>query len=296
MRARAPGKLLLSGAYAVLEGAPAMVLAVDRHAWAEGRSAQAPAEVRAALSDPPGVDTSALEMDGRKLGLGSSAAGLVAALALRAAESGQDVRDAGVRAQLFAKAWAAHAEVQGGGSGVDIAASVYGGVSQYRTGRPPEAVALPSSLRFAVYFSGQSARTSELRARVTSLSARDPALHRRAMQALIELAERAAVAVTRPESDAGELVTVLQGTAKGLAALGAAADAPIVPPAFAELGELAGHEASAFIPSGAGGGDVGVFVGTEGPSASFVQKAQQLGMKRLELAIDREGVVVLEAA
>ena len=35
MRARAPGKLVLSGAYAVLEGAPALVAAVDRYAVAD---------------------------------------------------------------------------------------------------------------------------------------------------------------------------------------------------------------------------------------------------------------------
>ena len=35
MRARAPGKLVLSGAYAVLEGAPALVAAVDRYALAD---------------------------------------------------------------------------------------------------------------------------------------------------------------------------------------------------------------------------------------------------------------------
>ena len=35
MRARAPGKLVLSGAYSVLEGAPALVAAVDRYALAD---------------------------------------------------------------------------------------------------------------------------------------------------------------------------------------------------------------------------------------------------------------------
>ena len=32
MKARAPGKIVLTGAYAVLAGAPALVIAVDRHA------------------------------------------------------------------------------------------------------------------------------------------------------------------------------------------------------------------------------------------------------------------------
>ena len=35
MKARAPGKLVMSGAYAVLEGAPALATAVDRYAVAD---------------------------------------------------------------------------------------------------------------------------------------------------------------------------------------------------------------------------------------------------------------------
>ena len=85
MRARAPGKVVISGAYAVLEGAPAIVAAVDRYAVAD--TARAPDfvsdEVRVALGGrrAPLVDASALRADGRKLGLGSSAAILVASLA-----------------------------------------------------------------------------------------------------------------------------------------------------------------------------------------------------------------------
>ena len=78
MIARAPGKLVLSGAYVVLDGAPAIVAAVDRYAVAD--TSRAPDfvsdELRAAFGSeqPPHVDVSALRADGRKLGLGSSAA------------------------------------------------------------------------------------------------------------------------------------------------------------------------------------------------------------------------------
>ena len=51
-RARAPGKLVLSGAYAVLSGAPALVAAVDRYVVADSARPtlfDAP-EVRAANS------------------------------------------------------------------------------------------------------------------------------------------------------------------------------------------------------------------------------------------------------
>lgn len=38
MSSHAPGKLLLSGAYAVLRGAPAVVTAVQRYAIADGKT------------------------------------------------------------------------------------------------------------------------------------------------------------------------------------------------------------------------------------------------------------------
>jgi phosphomevalonate kinase len=78
MRAAAPGKLVVTGAYAVLEGAPAIVFAVDRLAIADTATTtdRPTAEVRAALGDrpAPSFDASALENQGTKLGLGSSAA------------------------------------------------------------------------------------------------------------------------------------------------------------------------------------------------------------------------------
>ncbi len=53
MKARAPGKIVLSGAYSVLEGAVALVAAVDRYAWAdtERQPALVTAEVRQAMDD-----------------------------------------------------------------------------------------------------------------------------------------------------------------------------------------------------------------------------------------------------
>ena len=98
MKAIAPGKLVLTGAYAVLDGAPAIVVAVDRHAVADAsRTARSAApEIRAALEGAPApeVDVSALyDARGGKLGLGSSAAAVVAALAARALAEGADLAD-----------------------------------------------------------------------------------------------------------------------------------------------------------------------------------------------------------
>jgi phosphomevalonate kinase len=138
----APGKLLLTGSYAVLEGAPAIVCAVDRYAVARTAGVDAEAvqgtpvspEIAAAMDgggDAPDVDVSSLFSNGKKLGLGSSAAAVVAALGHVAAARGLDLGEAPVRRTIFDRARAAHGTVQSGGSGVDVAASVYGGVLSY---------------------------------------------------------------------------------------------------------------------------------------------------------------------
>jgi phosphomevalonate kinase len=276
VRVIAPGKLVLTGAYAVLDGAPAIVAAVDRYAFADGRS---PAE----------VDVRALHDDeGRKLGLGSSAASLVASLGARALARGDDPRSARVRAEIFRGARATHARQQGGGSGVDIAASVFGGVLRYAVGpnlpviRPVE---LPSQVVLLAYWSGTSARTSDLRARVDALKASgSPTVFAR----LRDLAEDSAAAIDA--GDAGAFIRLARAFGVALDLLGQAADAPIVLPAFAELASVAEGESAAFLPSGAGGGDVAVWLGTARPSAAFDRRAEALALRPLTISIDPGGV------
>jgi phosphomevalonate kinase len=297
-RTRAPGKLLLSGAYAVLEGAPAIVCAIDRYAHAfdavVGTSqaatvGEAPAEVRA-LERPCAVDVRELEQDGMKLGLGSSAAALVAAMALRAVESGEDPTSDRVRRTIFVGAREVHARVQGGGSGVDVAASTFGGVLRYDRDGVVEPVELPPEIHITAFFSGKSARTSELRGRVEALRERDPSTYRARMALLAEIARDASRAIAG--KDGASFVAAIRRSLAALAALGSAADAPIVLPLFAELGAMAVVEQAAFIPSGAGGGDIGVFVGTAVPSVSFMRHAEHVGMAHVPLGIDSRGVHV----
>jgi phosphomevalonate kinase len=274
----APGKVVLTGAYAVLEGAPAIVVAVDRHAVAD-------------VASPDDVDVSALhDASGRKLGLGSSAASMVASAAARAFARGDDLADAVTRARLFREVRETHARAQHGGSGVDVAAAVHGGVLRYALDGAGAAsslrpVQLPDSLALVAFWSGTSARTSDLLARVDMLRARS----RPALGHLRQLAATAASAVD--SCDACAFVAAVRDYGRALEALGHAADAPIVPPAFAELATRAEQEGAAFLPSGAGGGDVAVWLGTSvSPSTAFVDRARELGMSPLSLSIDRGGV------
>jgi phosphomevalonate kinase len=301
VRVIAPGKLVLTGAYAVLEGAPAIVAAVDRYAVVDTQS-------------PGKIDVASLhDASGQKLGLGSSAASIVASFGARALARGDDPRHAAVRSEIFRAARDAHQRQQGGGSGVDIAASVHGGVLRYtvtrasagsRSARSSEspaptsqvssgtrrfvtairAVDMPPGLVLTAFWSGTSARTSDLLARVDALRARGGA--GAIFTALRDVAEEAADAV----GDARRFVHRAAAFGRALAALGDAADSPIVPPALAELAALAERQGAAFFPSGAGGGDVAVWLGVEPPSPIFTARATALALSPLSIAIDHGGV------
>jgi phosphomevalonate kinase len=201
---------------------------------------------------------------------------------------GEDPRLPFVRTRIFRAARAAHARVQEGGSGVDIAASVHGGALRYaiaREGASLRTIELPPELVLLVYYSGASARTSDLRRLVDRKRARDPKAP--IFSDLRAMAEQAARAVT---SGARPFVAAARAFGDALEALGQAADAPIVTPATQDLSRAAANEGAAFLPSGAGGGDVAVWLGTAPPSASFAALARSRSMRLLSVDIDRGGV------
>lgn len=298
-RTRAPGKVVVSGAYAVLEGAPAIVAAVDRFAVADGarEAAFVTDEVRAAvelgfLDRAPWFDASQLRTDDgrggtRKLGLGSSAAILVASLAARWPGPGDE--DA-LRASLLAPALAAHRRAQHGGSGLDVAASVRGGVLRFeRSGDPLRPVVepqpLPTGLVIEIFASDRAASTTELRGRVDALRERDPDSWRALFRRLGDGATAAAAATT-----AAAFVTAIAAQIDALGELGTGARAAIVTPEVEALRPAARAEAASFGPSGAGGGDVALFIGTATSSEAFRRAAAAAGLERLDAGLGARGV------
>ncbi len=268
--ARAPGKAIVCGEYAVLDGAPAISVAVDRRVVArvgDGPSspfvAAALAHAARAFGDPRlaslavTVDSAALYEGEAKLGLGSSAAVTAAVVGLAAAHAGVALDD---RARLFAVADAAHAEAQGvAGSGIDVATSIHGGAVHFtRAGGVANVrdVAWPRDLQLTFVFAGESASTPKLVGMVQALRARAPSLYRARVDALGEIARAFAAAIDR--GDAAAAVAAARGWTPALAALGTAADAPIVTPFFERLAQLAAAHGGSAKPSGAGGGDLGV--------------------------------------
>jgi phosphomevalonate kinase len=277
----APGKLFLSGEYAVLEGAPALVTAVDRraHAWTSA-SRPPPSPVLDAVAravgrfleergssagslPPVRADSSAFSRERRKLGLGSSAA--VAAAACGALFEWADLDIDAHRDDILAIARRAHAQAQAGaGSGADVAAAVLGGTIIYSIEGVSESIAL-AGIEPVFVWTGKSASTTELIAAVRALGSADPAAYRASMDALIELASASTEAFRSGASDA--IVDLTRRYGEAMAALGRAARADIVVEQHELISRLARDCGGAAKPSGAGGGDVAVAVFADGSGA-----------------------------
>jgi phosphomevalonate kinase len=300
VRAQAPGKLVISGAYAVLEGAPALVAAVDRYVIADAaRPARfEAAEVKAAIAAgaidrAPDFDASALRQateggESRKLGLGSSAAILVASLA---AVLGDRIEgEPALREAIFPIALAAHRAAQGGGSGVDVAASTHGGVLAAHLDVASGALrvaphSLPDGLVIEVFASSDSASTPALLGRVRALAGSQPSRYR-ALMAAVHAGAGAALAAR----SAAAFVEAVSAQIDALDALGDAAGAPIVTGDMTVLRPLAAAEGASFGPSGAGGGDIALHMGPGPSSAAFRAAAAERRFELVPMEIGARGV------
>lgn len=232
---RAPGKLVLVGEYAVLDGAGAIVAAVDRGVQCgvfPGAGVETPGDdrfARAALEGAPAGryvfrDWNPVILSG-KPGFGGSAAATVAATLA-----------AGLPPSRAAQV---HTRVQGSGSGVDIHASLRGGVTRF-----PDGAALPAPLMIAVW-SGRSASTAE---RVTRYEAwRD-------RTAFVEESRKIV------DSFASDPVTALREAYRLLQDMAQRSGVAYDTAEHAAIAALARARGGAAKPSGAGGGDVAVAI------------------------------------
>lgn len=313
----APGKVMLAGEYAVLEGHAAVMMAIDRRAHARvDAELQELSPLLAAARDVLAergladaaerlahmvVDSSELtSTNGIKLGLGSSAAAVVAAIGESLAEA-QDERSGAIavrperdraqaraqsKAALHALAHEAHARAQAArgaaGSGADVAVSVYGGVVRVtpRAGGVPavEPIALPG-VELVFVWTGEAADTVPLVARVVTTPPAERAAH------LAAIAAAADQLATDP-------VAAVRAGGAAVRALGELAGVPLWIPAHTQLSALAEALGGALKPTGAGGGDVALAAFAEPEAASrFRTAVRGTGMKLLELSVSHEGLV-----
>jgi phosphomevalonate kinase len=320
--ASSPGKILLAGEYAVLEGGAAVVMAVNRRAraWiapspflaapaapspflaaaaavlaAELGADSAPARAAAAVR----ADTDALRApSGDKLGLGSSAAATAAALAACLATAGPLDR-----ALLHRLAHRAHGDAQAAldpaarGSGADIAASVWGGVLALEPvagGDLPPTVShltLPAGLELVPVWTGRPADTRVLVAAIRALAARDPIANRRCLDAVAAAAADLAGACRA--GDARRAVGAVAAGGQAVLELGRAAGVDLFLEAHRALSLSATARGGALKPTGAGGGDIALGAFDDPDRAQqFRADAARLGMTALDLRVEQRGAAL----
>lgn len=328
----APGKLVLLGEYAVLEGAPALVLAVDRRArvtlatgsgdWWDilsptlGLDASlriGPAGVEWRGAPPPqlawlavpferlpfaqGLAPCRVSLDSdpfylrhagksTKLGLGSSAALTVALLGALHVYAGESVPN-------LEACIAVHRAIQHGrGSGIDIAASLTGGLSRFeRTAAASQCtpMQLPGELHWCCVFSGRPASTGKMLATVAAWREREPSHYARQMDELATIASRGVDAVAK--SDASAFLSSLHDYSQALARLGEASGTEIASREHRAIAALANDCGAVYKSCGAGGGDVGItFAVDDTHLREFAARATQAGFPVIGLDTDPQGL------
>jgi phosphomevalonate kinase len=314
------------GEYAVLDGATALVMAVNRYCRAhiepsshrqcdlqtiaagtetfrfdadESAGSAIVDVVRGAATRPPPpwsarLDSSEFYSGQNKLGIGSSAAALVAWAGAWAAYCGADT------VPTVPDLVALHRRFQGGaGSGLDVAAALTGGAISYRldeAGMPHiGSVRLPNSVGFAGVFAGHSASTPDFVAHYRRWAAEQPENAAGLQRSMGEIAAQGLAAAGDDDGEAFLIAVAEYG--RCLDALGQAMEVDILTPGHRAIGDEADNFGVAYKVSGAGGGDLGLaFARDPDALAAFTARTAERGFQVVNLAIDEQGLVVEEQA
>lgn len=202
------------------------------------------------------LDTRAFHVPGGgKLGLGSSAAIIVALIAALCAEAGRPL----ARHTVFELAQIAHRRLQAGsGSGIDIAAAVHGGVVGLVPGEEVAVLGWPTGLHWFAAWSGYGAATMPLLRRFNAYRRRQArsAAGAGPLDQLCEVA-RAAYAAWQ-QADAATILRTLEIYGEALNILDATARIGIATRAHRRMAAMAAELGCVYKTSGAGGGDFGL--------------------------------------
>lgn len=259
--------------------------------------------VAARLFDPESRTPASITLDTReffqstasgvvKLGLGSSAALTVALTDALRSWGHRDKRRTIID---LAELLDLHRTFQGGrGSGIDLAASVTGGVVEYVLtdgGRTPSATPLELSdnLHLVFLWTGRSASTGDFLATLEAGMRSDEGA---IASVLNELGGISVAGIG--DLRAGRIPAFLDRVSdfgNAMERLGHATGIPILSDEHLELHRLAEDMGVSYKPSGAGGGDVGIgFTDDPKRAKAFAAKAAKAGFQSLDLEIDPVGV------
>lgn len=312
--ASAPGKLVLYGDHAVVHGQPGIATALNhRYQVQASRLDRAVLQIRApgsvereislarlganprpatafveaavgqllARNAPAGGIRIVSDGPAQSFGLGSSSAITVATLAATARLL--DVRLN--RARLYDLARAAVLEVQGAGSGLDVAAAVHGGcVYLERSGARPERLSTPD-LPLVIAWSGRKAGTTNLVRQVSDLRARHPDLVGPVLGLAGRICIRARACLEEGRwSDLGELTDIHQGLLDSLGVNTASLSRLIM--AARNAGALGAKL------SGAGGGDCIFALTEDSVRAKVVAALRAAGGDVLDIESNAPGVCI----
>ncbi len=321
INASAPGKLVLSGEYAVLDGAAAISMAVDRRAivTVAPREGDCHAVTAPDFSDSEGLFTG--KSDGLTWHSGGedfalfehvwAAAGMSPCESLSFMLDTRAFRESGIKSGVGSSAaltvalatamsaisggdgagiaGRAHSDFQGGtGSGVDIASSMAGGVIEYRVSdNALNGVAWPEGLCYAVLWSGVAADT---RSKLERLQGQAVTAAR---GALGDAAEQFAVVFR--EGSVARILDELDHYIEALRRFDKDYGLGIFDAGHARLVDAAAAHGAVYKPCGAGGGDVGIaLAAAEDSLASFTGVAETFGFRRLDMNLDLQGAMLTE--
>lgn len=322
----APGKVLIAGEYSVLDGHPALVASVDRRAVAtltpgeelsvsglglgpltakqsagsvlldgdDGRLGLLRTVLQVATERgvplPRGhlaVDTTAFYEGDDKLGLGSSAAVAAAVAGLLLGTAG-DVDEE----EVHDLAQAAHERFSDGrGSGVDVAASSYGGVVRFErlegAAHCHTWTLAPRGLTPVVVFAGESVSTRDILRRVEKLREQ----HRKDYDERVRDLAWAALELldaTSPDEDPRVFVAAMDRCRRAMRRFGDRLGVDIVSPPHRRIAKLARLHGGSAKPSGAGVGDVAIaFVPDENLEAfTGALEAEDFAVVACELGVE----------
>jgi len=282
----APGKLVIAGEYAVLEGFEALAVSIGRraHVTAEESTSNALYKSRnkllksiadefaaRGLELPPvalKLDSSELHMRSDKkqlkLGLGSSSAIAVALTAALLRMADYDIQDA------FRIAFSAHRRFNNHrGSGIDVATCYYGGAIRYKlSNEGPRAkkcdLTFNMSLIIPVY-TGIAQSTGIFLEKMSK--APNKTAYREAIEGIGNAASRM-IALMTSSSSFADLKNAVEAHNYWMSILGAQSDANLLASPHLRLAELCERYDGFAKPSGAGGGDISLcFVPLDAQSA-----------------------------
>jgi len=192
---------------------------------------------------------------GDKLGLGSSAALTVAVLNAMLDFNGQFMSPD----DLFKMSQAVHFTAQEKkGSGIDIAASVYGGMLKYKMADAPTGVFKVNKnkkIKMIYIWTGEPASTTDMLTTLNEFQQSNPRTFAEVISNLTELAEQGCQTYA---SDSQTFLNIIKEYYLQMKILGETAGIPIISQSHCEIAQEVMNYGAVYKPSGAGGGDLGI--------------------------------------